>query len=129
MSDPRKCEAPVGFPSFCVEEIAFNNISCSSTAEMNEGCPHKHIEFRLPRFASCPSVSVQIVGDSGANLLKVYSLKINDNVDNTTQIAIEAQTLYGTRPTGVHHCSIIAIGPPLKNAKKDGQDRALSAPP
>lgn len=133
MSDPRKCEATIGFPPYCVEKIAFDNISCSSKAEMerNKKEPHvKQIEFRIPRFKACPSVSVQIVGHVGASLLAVYSLKINDCVrSGVTQIAIEAQTIHGGKATGVHHCNIIAIGPLLKNARKRRRGRAPSAPP
>ena len=110
------------FPNVTQEPIVFGQVkaSYSSTGKMSmpDGSPHvRGIEFRIPRLNACPSVSCQILGDEDACLLVVYSLKINDNVDNMMQIAIEAQTLDDKPAKGIHYCNIVVIGSPLIQGK------------
>lgn len=61
---------------------------------------------------------MNIQGFGLATPVAVISLKINDNVDSETQIAIEAQSLtadgLSADPAdGVYWCNIVVIGDPL----------------
>jgi len=105
----------MSFPPYTYDPVAFGNVSYCSTGTMSMPTGSfdvRSIEFRIPRFTAVPSVCVRIIGDKDASPLKVYALKINDNVGGMTQIAIEAQTLDGKPAAGTHLCNIMAVGPP-----------------
>lgn len=102
------------------DAILFGGLSYSSVGTMgpsNRGTHVKHIEFRFPRFHVTPQVSLQIIGGQSATPIAVYSLKMNDNVDGQTQIAVEAQTLGNDsngKPVpaqGTYHCNIVVLVP------------------
>lgn len=104
------------FPPYQTEPVTFGKSSYSSFVEMGipDGSPHvRGAEFRLPRFSDTPGVSVQIVASQGAIPIAVHSLKINDNVGGSTQIAVQAQTISGGPAAGRYWCSIVAIATPL----------------
>lgn len=95
---------------------AVNPVVHCSTRLMTQPGKSQHVraaEFRLPRFESAPTVSVTITALEGSSPLTVYSVKVNDHIDGSTQIAIEAQTILGGDVEGEHHCSIVVTGVPL----------------
>ena len=95
---------------------AVNHTVYCSHGQMGEptGSPHvRGIEFRLPRFIRAPVVSAEILGAPGSSMLAAYSVKVNDNVSGSTQVAIEAQTIFGGPAAGQHYCSIVVKGIPM----------------
>jgi hypothetical protein len=89
----------------------------SSMGKMAEptGSPHvRAIEFRLPRFKTAPTVSMQITAPHGSSMMAVSSVKVNDNVSGQTQVAIQAQTIRGGPAQGEHYCTITVSGTPLE---------------
>ena len=115
MSNPSKPEEPLAYDE---EPLPFGYVSYSVLQKMTEptGGPHvRQVAIYIPRLLDIPSVSIRIVSHAGSALLRVSSMKINENVGGYMQIAIAAQTLPpGAEPaTGVHFCNIVAIGKPI----------------
>jgi hypothetical protein len=78
-----------------------------------DNSPHVRLAaFYLPSFADTATVSVQIIRSEGAAPMTVYALKINDNVNNRTQIAVSAVSIDGKPAGGLYWCNIVAIATP-----------------
>lgn len=92
------------------------------TLAMADGSPHvRQCAIYLPMlFVETPHVSVQIVASEGATPMWVYALKVNDFLQGNdectsghcTQIAIEAQTIYGGKASGTFHATFSVAGVP-----------------
>ena len=122
MANPKPIEQPL----YDEEPLPFDCVSYSVTQKMIEptGSPHvRSVSIYIPQLTGIPSVSIRIISQAdptlpppkaGPALLRVSSLKIDNNVSGSMPITIAAQTLPpGTSPaTGIHYCNIVAIGKP-----------------
>lgn len=99
------------------EKLPFGCVSYTVTQQMTKPEDADHVRgcaIYIPQLTDIPSLSIRIVSHAGSALLRVSSVKINENVGGYMQIAIAAQTLPpGAEPaTGVHYCNLVAIGKP-----------------